>query len=161
VRFGLPLLGWARSYGQILLNWRYAHDHDSLIAAKASCLGTWGSWLPFAHFPFLFAVLAAVHPLPRASAGKGCLEQRQSHWTERALRFNFCSMEESDTSVTLEQEKPSGLISVEEAAKRLGLDAFTVYSFIQGDRLSPILDDGGVFLVSEEEANQLAKGKKQ
>jgi predicted site-specific integrase-resolvase len=70
-------------------------------------------------------------------------------------------MEESDTSVTLEQEKPSGLISVEEAAKRLGLDAFTVYSFIQRDRLSPILDNEGVFLVSEEEANQLAKGKKE
>jgi hypothetical protein len=143
------------------LNWRYAHDHDSLIAAKASCLGTGGGWLPFAHFPFAFAVLAAVHPFPRAGAGKGCLEQRQSHWTERALRLNFYSMEESDTSVTLEQEKPSGLISVEEAAKRLGLDAFTVYSFIQRDRLSPILDNEGVFLVSEEEANQLAKGKKE
>ena len=70
-------------------------------------------------------------------------------------------MEESNTSVTLEQEKPSGFISVEEAARRLGLDAFTVYSFIQRDRLSPILDDEGVFHVSEEEANQLAKGKKE
>jgi predicted site-specific integrase-resolvase len=69
-------------------------------------------------------------------------------------------MEESDTSVTLEREKPSGLISVEEAAKRLGLDAFTVYSFIQRDRLSPILDDEGVFLVSEEEVNQLAQRRR-
>jgi predicted site-specific integrase-resolvase len=55
--------------------------------------------------------------------------------------------------VTLEQDEPSGLISVEEAAKRLGLDAFTVYSFIRRDRLSPILDDEGIFDVSEEEAN--------
>jgi hypothetical protein len=47
------------------------------------------------------------------------------------------------------------------SAKRLGLDPFTVCSFIQRDRLSPILDNEGVFLVSEEEANQLAKGKKE
>jgi hypothetical protein len=120
-----------------------------------------GGRLPFAHFPFAFAVLAAVHPFPRAGAGRGCLEQRQSHWTERALRLNFYSMEESDTSVTLEQEKPSRLISVEEAAKRLGLDAFTVYSFIQRDRLSPILDDEGEYVVSEEEVNQLAQRKKE
>ncbi len=63
--------------------------------------------------------------------------------------------------MTLEQEKPSGLISVEEAAKRLGLDAFTVYSFVQRDRLSPVLDDEGVFVVPEEEVNRLAKGKKE
>ena len=44
---------------------------------------------------------------------------------------------------------------------RLGLDPFTVYSFIQRDRLSPILDDEGVFLVSEEEVAALAKGKKE
>ena len=117
--------------------------------------------MPFAHFPFAFAVLAAVHPFPRAGAGKGCLEQRQSHWTERALRLNFYSMEESDTSVTLEQAKPSGLISVEEAAIRLGLDAFTVYSFIQRDKLTPILDDDGLFVVSEEEVSQLAQRGKE
>src|SRR5580692_2692821 len=97
----------------------------------------------------------------RASASRGCLEDRQSHWTERALRLNFYSMEESDTSVTLEQEKPSGLISVEEAAERIGLDPFTVYRFIQRDRLSPILDNEGVFLVSEEEANTVPNRKKE
>ena len=44
---------------------------------------------------------------------------------------------------------------------RLGLDPFTVYSFIQRDRLTPILDDEGVFVVSEEEVNQLAQRKKE
>ena len=43
---------------------------------------------------------------------------------------------------------------------RLGLDPFTVYSFIQRDRLTPILDDERVFVVSEEEVNQLAQRKK-
>ena len=44
---------------------------------------------------------------------------------------------------------------------RLGLDPFTVYSFIQRDRLSPILDDEGEYFVSEEEVNQLAQRKKE
>ena len=44
---------------------------------------------------------------------------------------------------------------------RLGLDPFTVYSFIQRDKLSPILDDEGAFIVSEEEVNQLAQRKKE
>jgi len=44
---------------------------------------------------------------------------------------------------------------------RLGLDPFTVYSFIQRDRLSPILDDEGVFVVSEAEVNRLAKRKRE
>ncbi len=44
---------------------------------------------------------------------------------------------------------------------RLGLDPFTVYSFIQRDRLSPILDDEGEYVVSEEEVNQLAQRKKE
>jgi hypothetical protein len=142
------------------LNWRYAQYHDSLIAAKASCLRT-GGLVALPIFPFVFGVLPTVQSFPHDATGKDCLERRQSHWTERALWLNFYSMEESDTFATLEQAKPSGLISVEEAARRLGLDPFTVYSFIQRDRLSPILDNEGVFLVSEEEANQLAKGKKE
>jgi predicted site-specific integrase-resolvase len=70
-------------------------------------------------------------------------------------------MEEADIFVTLAQQKPSGLISVEETARRLGLDAFTVYSFIERDRLSPILDDDGEFVVSEEEVAALAQTKKE
>ncbi len=60
-----------------------------------------------------------------------------------------------------ESETPSGQISVEEAAIRLGLDTFTVYSFIQRDRLSPILDDDGEYVVSEEEVAALAQPKKE
>ena len=59
------------------------------------------------------------------------------------------------------QETVSRHLSVVEAAARLGLDTFTVYSFIQRDRLSPILDNEGLFVVSEEEVNQLAKQKKE
>ena len=44
---------------------------------------------------------------------------------------------------------------------RLGLDSFTVYSLIQRDRLSPIFDDEGVIVVSENEVNELAKRKKE
>ena len=61
----------------------------------------------------------------------------------------------------LETGVPSGHLTVEAAAMRLGLDPFTIYSFIQRDRLTPILDDEGVFIVSEEEVNQLAKGQKE
>ena len=56
---------------------------------------------------------------------------------------------------------PVGHLTVEAAAMRLGLDPFTVYSFIQRDRLTPILDDEGVFVVSEEEVNQLSQRKKE
>jgi hypothetical protein len=61
----------------------------------------------------------------------------------------------------LETGVPSGHLTVEAAAMRLGLDPFTVYSFIQRDRLSPILDDEGEYVVSEEEVNQLAQRKKE
>jgi hypothetical protein len=70
-------------------------------------------------------------------------------------------MKESVISSRLEPAVPAGHLSVKAAAVRLGLDPFTVYSFIQRDRLSPILDDEGIFVVSEEEVNRLAKGKKE
>ena len=70
-------------------------------------------------------------------------------------------MEESETFMGAESETPSGQISVAEAAIRLGLDTFTVYSFIQRDRLSPILDDDGEYVVSEEEVAALAQPKKE
>jgi predicted site-specific integrase-resolvase len=61
----------------------------------------------------------------------------------------------------LEAGVPTGHLTVEAAAMRLGLDPFTVYSFIQRDRLTPILDDEGVFIVAEEEVNQLAQREKE
>jgi predicted site-specific integrase-resolvase len=61
----------------------------------------------------------------------------------------------------LETGVPSGHLTVEAAAMRLGLDPFTVYSFIQRDRLSPILDAEGEYVVSEEEVNQLSQRKKE
>ena len=61
----------------------------------------------------------------------------------------------------LETGAPTGHLTVEAAAVRLGLDPFTVYSFIQRDRLSPILDAEGEYVVSEEEVNQLAQRKKE
>ena len=59
------------------------------------------------------------------------------------------------------QESVSRHLSVAEAAVRLGLDTFTVYSFIQRDRLSPILDDDGEYVVSEEEVAALAQPNKE
>ncbi len=73
----------------------------------------------------------------------------------------FGAMKESEMFVSVEREMPSGQISVAEAAIRLGLDAFTVYSFIQRDRLSPILDDDGEYVVSEQEVAALAQPKKE
>ncbi|MGO8700753.1 MAG: hypothetical protein ACLQVY_23940 [Limisphaerales bacterium] len=70
-------------------------------------------------------------------------------------------MKESVISSKLEPAALAGHLTVEVAAMRLGLDPFTVYSFIQRDRLTPILDDEGVFVVSEEEVNQLAQRKKE
>jgi predicted site-specific integrase-resolvase len=70
-------------------------------------------------------------------------------------------MEEVGISNSLGTSSSSGHLSVEVAATRLGLDPFTVYSFIQRDRLTPILDDEGVFVVSEEEVNQLAQRNKE
>ena len=66
-----------------------------------------------------------------------------------------------ESASRLEPAAPPGHLAVEAAATRLGLDPFTVYSFIQRDRLTPILDDEGVFIVSEEEVNQLAQRKKE
>jgi hypothetical protein len=73
----------------------------------------------------------------------------------------FGGMKESEPFVSAEREMPSRQISVAEAASRLGLDTFTVYSFIQRDRLSPILDDDGEYVVSEEEVAALAQPKKE
>jgi hypothetical protein len=73
----------------------------------------------------------------------------------------FGDMDESETFMGFEREPPSGQISVAEAAIRLGLDTFAVYSFIQRDRLSPILDDEGEFVVSEQEVAALAQHKKE
>ena len=70
-------------------------------------------------------------------------------------------MAESETFIGFEREAPSGQISVAEAAIRLGLDTFTVYSFIQRDRLSPLLDDDGEYVVSEEEVAALAQHRKE
>ena len=61
----------------------------------------------------------------------------------------------------LETGAPAGHLTVEAAAMRLGLDPFTVYSFIQRDRLTPILDDEGEYVVSEQEVAALAKLKKE
>ena len=61
----------------------------------------------------------------------------------------------------LETGAPAGHLTVEAAAMRLGLDPFTVYSFIQRDRLSPILDAEGEYVVSEQEVAALAKPKKE
>jgi predicted site-specific integrase-resolvase len=61
----------------------------------------------------------------------------------------------------LETGAPAGHLTVEAAAMRLGLDPFTVYSFIQRDRLSPILDDEGEYVVSEQEVAALAKPTKE
>jgi hypothetical protein len=73
----------------------------------------------------------------------------------------FGGMKESEPFVSVEREMPLGQISVAEAAVRLGLDTFTVYSFIQRDRLSPILDDDGEYVVSEEEVAALAQPNKE
>ena len=73
----------------------------------------------------------------------------------------FRGMKESEPFGSVESEMPSGRISVAEAAVRLGLDTFTVYSFIQRDRLSPILDDDGEYVISEEEVAALAQPKKE
>ena len=61
----------------------------------------------------------------------------------------------------LETGVPAGHLTVEAAAMRLGLDPFTVYSFIQRDRLTPILDDEGEYVVSEQEVAALAQPKKE
>lgn len=61
----------------------------------------------------------------------------------------------------METGAPAGHLTVEAAAMRLGLDPFTVYSFIQRDRLSPILDDDGEYVVSEQEVAALAQRKKE
>jgi hypothetical protein len=70
-------------------------------------------------------------------------------------------MEEMSVSGNSGTGVSSSHLSVEAAATRLGLDPFTVLSFIQRDRLSPILDDEGVFVVSEAEVEQLAKRQKE
>jgi predicted site-specific integrase-resolvase len=70
-------------------------------------------------------------------------------------------MKEAEMFMSTEREGASGQISVAEAASRLGLDAFTVYSFIQRDRLSPILDEEGEFVVSEQEVAALAQARKE
>jgi hypothetical protein len=61
----------------------------------------------------------------------------------------------------LETGAPAGHLTVEAAAMRLGLDSFTVYSLIQRDKLTPIMDDEGVVVVSEEEVDQLSQRKKE
>jgi hypothetical protein len=89
------------------------------------------------------------------------LQRRQKSLDRTRFLDKFYGMEEADIFVTLEHQKPVGLISVDEAARRLGLDAFTVYSFIQRDRLSPILDDDGESVVSEDEVAALAQPRKE
>jgi hypothetical protein len=61
----------------------------------------------------------------------------------------------------LETGVPAGHLTIEAAAMRLGLDPFTVYSFIQRERRSPILDDEGEYVVSEQEVAALAQPNKE
>ncbi len=70
-------------------------------------------------------------------------------------------MEEIGISPNVETGVPSGHLSVEAAARRLGLDTFTIYSFIQRDRLSPFFDDDGEYVVSEREVAALAQPRKE
>ena len=94
--------------------------------------------------------------------GDGCVRLEtggKSRWTKRLHRRTLGNME--DTGPNFGTEASARQLSVEAAAARLGLDPFTVYSLIQRDRLSPILDDEGVFVVSEAEVEQLAKRQKE
>ena len=114
--------------------------------------------LPLARFQFsVLQWLTAPHPLCWAGAfrkGNPPLDRVRE-------KDYFGGMKESEPFVSVESEMPSGQISVAEAASRLGLDTFTVYSLIQRDRLSPILDDDGEYVVSEEEVAALAQPKKE
>ena len=112
---------------------------------------------PLAPFSFLrFAVPHGITPFCWVG-----LSERQPPLDRAEGMDYFLGMEESETFMSFETEAPSGQISVAEAATRLGLDAFTVYSFIQRDRLSPLLDDDGEYVVSEEEVAALAQSKKE
>ena len=71
--------------------------------------------------------------------------------TWRSRKHSWALRERRHRGKSRWRKQPSGLV----------LDTFTVYSFIQRDRLSPILDDDGEYVVSEEEVAALAQPKKE
>ena len=53
----------------------------------------------------------------------------------------------------------SGQLTIPQAARALGLDAFTFYTLLQRDRVPYSFGAGGEIVVSEQDLNQLlAKG---
>ena len=57
------------------------------------------------------------------------------------------------------QAQTSGQLTVPQAARALGLDAFTFYTLLQRDRIPYTFGAGGEIVVSEQDLNQLlAKG---
>lgn len=55
-----------------------------------------------------------------------------------------------------EEPGASGLISIPQAARSLGLDTYTLYTLIQRERINPITAAGGEYVVSEQDVNRLA-----
>ena len=65
---------------------------------------------------------------------------------------------QSDAKPT-RQTETSGQLTVSQAARVLGLDAFTFYTLLQRDRIPYSFGAGGEVVVSEYDLNQLlAKG---
>ena len=57
------------------------------------------------------------------------------------------------------QMETSGQLTIPQAARALGLDAFTFYTLLQRDRVPYSFGAGGEIVVSEQDLNQLlAKG---
>lgn len=121
--------------------------------------GNRGEAKQFAPWPFLVLRFAMAHGITPICWGP--LENRNPPLDRAEGKDYFGDMEESETFMGFERDAPSGQISVAEAAIRLGLDTFTVYSLIQRDRLSPLLDDDGEYVVSEEEVAALAQHRKE
>ena len=70
--------------------------------------------------------------------------------------FIFCTMEEQET---LEGGKESQL-SVQEAARALGVDSFTLLGFIQRDRLTAARSPSGEITIPESELARLTNGER-
>ena len=49
----------------------------------------------------------------------------------------------------------AGQLHVHQAARMLGLDAFTFYALLQRDRIPYTFVDGGEIMVSEQDVNRL------
>ena len=79
------------------------------------------------------------------------------HWTNRNFAlFGLIMDHEQDASLTARLSEAES-VSIPKAARTLGLDAYTLYTLVQRERVQAGLSQSGEFVIPNGELNRLLK----